>query len=101
MLIAFHFTSLERPGNIAGKTEDSDSTEKVHDLEAMLHLIKVDVADMFDRESNLPALLTAPANQTLEPTSATVVCARWITTPSCWCGPYYMLAYEAIAKLDA
>lgn len=101
MLIAFHFTSLERPGNIARKTEDSDSTEKVHDLEAMLHLIKVDVADMFDRESNLPALLTAPANQTLEPTSATVVCARWITTPSCWCGPYYMLAYEAIAKLDA
>ena len=101
MLIASHFTSLERPGNIARKTEDSDSTEKVHDLEAMLHLIKVDVADMFDRESNLPALLTAPANQTLEPTSATVVCARWITTPSCWCGPYYMLAYEAIAKLDA
>ena len=88
MLIAFHFTSLERPGNIARKTEDSDSTEKVRNLEVMLHLIKVDVADTLDRESNLPALLTAPANHTLKPTSATVACARWIPTPSCWCGPF-------------
>ncbi|CAL1127196.1 unnamed protein product, partial [Cladocopium goreaui] len=61
------------------KTEDSDSTEKVRNLEVMLHLIKVDVADTLDRESNLPALLTAPANHTLKPTSATVACARWIT----------------------
>jgi hypothetical protein len=88
VLIAFHFTSLERLGSIARKTEDSDSTEKVHNLEVMLHLIKVDVADMLNRESNLPALLTAPANHTLKPTSATVACARWITTPSCWCGPF-------------
>ena len=38
------------------KTEETGkTTEKAHDLEVMLHLIKADAADMFDRESNLPA----------------------------------------------